>query len=91
MLAALLVLILGVLSVSPVLHEHCHANTTHHEADCDHHCVVTDFAAGNAWFSPPLLPSEPARMVVVVRLAAPAGLAPGPDGYRLLPACGPPV
>ena len=90
-LAALLVLMLGVLSVSPVLHEHCHANNTHHEADCDHHCVVTDFAAGNAWFTPPALLNEPARIVVDVQLAAPADLAPGPNGYRLLPACGPPA
>ena len=91
MLAVLLVLMLGVLSVSPVLHEHCHANTTNHEADCDHHCVVTDFAAGNAWFTPPALLNEPAQISFALKLEAPTREKPGSDNYRLQPACGPPV
>ncbi len=90
-LATLLVLLLGVLSVSPILHECCHDRVANHDTDCDHHCVVTDFATGEAWFTPPVLLNVPSQVVVGIERSAPAWPALGQDGYRLQPACGPPV
>jgi hypothetical protein len=90
-LAALLVLLLGVLGVSPVLHDFCHAAGANHDTDCDHHCVVTDFAAGEAWFTPPPLLTAPTRTLVNIQPAAPARPMLEPETHRLQPACGPPV
>lgn len=90
-LAASLVLLLGVLSVSPALHDFCHADDARHDADCGHHCVITDFAAGEAWFTPPAMVTEPVRVVAHVQAPAPAGLSVAQVPHRLQPACGPPV
>ena len=91
--AALLVVLLGVLSVSPVAHAALHAGQPGHHPDGDHthHCVVTAFAAGEAWYVPPApLPVLPAPVAAQVTAARP-GPELSPVAARLQPACGPPV
>jgi hypothetical protein len=83
----LLVALLAYLSADPEAHERFH----HDAGKDDHHCVVTDFAAGEAFFLAPRLTVRPAvtPLYEIVRGEAPE-FFPRPVAFALLPSCGPP-
>lgn len=63
----------------------------HHDADhADHHCVVSEFSAGEAIYAVPTIVIH--RPDVRCQSAAyrAAERPPEPVAYRLLPSCGPP-
>lgn len=84
--AVSMVLLLVWLSADPEAHEHFH-----HDADKgDHHCVVTEFAAGSGYYLVPQVALPPVdtefgiahfRAEEIIREAA---------DFVLLPICGPP-
>jgi len=84
---ALLMILLVWLSADPSAHAYFH----HDAGREDHHCAVTDFARGEAYYLAPVALIPPAETsfkrihfeVVVLR--------PQPAAYLLLPICGPPL
>jgi hypothetical protein len=86
--AILLVGLLAYLSADPAAHERFH-----HDADkADHHCVITEFAAGEALYLAPTIEVRPTLAVLwESAAAAPPEIFRPPVDYILRPICGPPA
>ncbi len=86
-LAVLLIATVMYLSASPEAHEFFHHDANHE----DHECVVTAFAAGEAFYVAPQIVVQPTTVVVErVELAA-VGIAGETPAGLLPPVCGPPA
>lgn len=86
-LCVALVIALAALSVSPQAHGFFH----NAEADADHECVITDFAAGEGFFLAPLVVLRPELMKLGV-IEREACLSPIPRvPFHSPPSCGPPL
>lgn len=85
-LAAFLILLLVWLGADPEAHEHFH-----HDADQgEHHCVVTEFAAGEGFYIVPQVSVPPVEAVFgIAHFSAEEPIREAVD-YVLLPICGPP-
>jgi len=85
--AMLLVGLLAYLSANPEAHERFHHDAGH----SDHHCVVTEFAAGEAFYIAPVLTLRPTLAVLFETAPAEAeDFLREPVAYVLQPICGPP-
>jgi len=92
--AVLLILGLGILSVSPELHALVHPDFAEHHDDAnggEHSCMITHFAAGEAWFDHPILKVEPVALPLEAVAAQKADHRLALVAHRLLPICGPPT
>ena len=85
--AILLLALLVYLSADPEAHERFHHDAGHE----DHHCVITDFATGEAFYLAPRFEVRPAVGVFFEVVPCEASdLLQEPVDYVLLPTCGPP-
>jgi len=85
--AILLVALLAYLSANPEAHERFH----HDAGQEDHHCVITEFAAGQAFFLAPEIEIRPAEEILFeIAHAEAKEFLREPVDYVLLPICGPP-
>jgi hypothetical protein len=83
----LLVGLLVWLSADPEAHERFHPDAGKE----DHHCVVTEFAAGEAYYLAPVIELRPTEALLYeVARSAPKEVLREPVAYVLLPTCGPP-
>ncbi len=80
------VMLLVWLGVDPEAHEHFHADA----GLGDHHCVITDFAAGEGYFLVPRMLTPPVGVVYETLSRSVREASPGRVDYALLPARGPP-
>ena len=93
MLAATLVVMLAIGSVSPEAHERLCRHHHHHPAsDADAtHCVVTAFAAGEAYAVPVIVFTAPVPIQGTALRTTEARPALPRVDHRLQPSCGPPA
>jgi hypothetical protein len=84
--ASALILLLVWLGADPEAHEHFH-----HDADQgEHHCVITEYAAGEGFYVVPQVSIPPVEAVFgFAHFSAEEPLRESVD-YVLLPTCGPP-
>ncbi len=75
------------LSADPEAHERFH-----HDADQgDHECVITAFAAGEAYYVAPVIEVRPQADLFVATNQVVESRRHGTPPFRLLPSCGPPA
>src|SRR5579871_3095211 len=81
---ALLMILLVWLSADPSAHEYFHHDAGHD----DHHCAVTDFARGEAYYLAPVVLIPPAETSFARVHVEAVVICPPPAAYLLLPSCG---
>jgi hypothetical protein len=87
LLSAGLLGLLIYLGADPEAHERFH-----HDADQgDHECVITAFAAGEAYYIAPVIEVRPQADLIISATPAVKNRLPETPSYRLLPSCGPPA
>jgi hypothetical protein len=80
------IVVLMWLSADPGAHERFHPSAGQE----DHHCVVTEFVIGGAYFIAPCIVREPDTLSFGRIACEAVECLPGQVDYRLLPICGPP-
>jgi len=87
-LGVALIALLVWLSADPSAHERFHPDAAGGD---EHHCVVTEFAAGEAYYLSPVIVVRPAETIAeVIQVRAIEAPRESAD-YVLLPSCGPPA